>query len=162
MHHTLQNYRDFKNSVGHDRPFKLLPPPRGEPTEQEQPQQQGGLVAVPSRTSTGRSMLFLGAMGPRRAKDSRTSPIGRSWWQPIMPQHRIGGQNTPSCLVELTSGSTSTNSGKYPLLVDPMIQESRVKKVLVDGGSTKGSRLLTSFSQIPHSSTSYRLKGSFC
>jgi hypothetical protein len=25
--------------------------------------------------------------------------------------------------------------GKYPLLVDPMIRESRVKKVLVDGGS---------------------------
>jgi hypothetical protein len=25
--------------------------------------------------------------------------------------------------------------GKYPLLIDPMIQESRVKKVLVDGGS---------------------------
>jgi hypothetical protein len=26
--------------------------------------------------------------------------------------------------------------GKYPLLVDPMIRESRVKKVLVDGGSS--------------------------
>jgi hypothetical protein len=26
--------------------------------------------------------------------------------------------------------------GKYPLLVDPVIQESRVKKVLVDGGSS--------------------------
>jgi hypothetical protein len=28
------------------------------------------------------------------------------------------------------------HSGKYPLLVDPVIQESRVKKVLVDGGSS--------------------------
>jgi hypothetical protein len=26
--------------------------------------------------------------------------------------------------------------GKYPLLVDPVIRESRVKKVLVDGGSS--------------------------
>jgi hypothetical protein len=26
--------------------------------------------------------------------------------------------------------------GKYPLLVDPVIQESTVKKVLVDGGSS--------------------------
>jgi hypothetical protein len=26
--------------------------------------------------------------------------------------------------------------GKYPLIVDPVIQESRVKKVLVDGGSS--------------------------
>jgi hypothetical protein len=28
------------------------------------------------------------------------------------------------------------HSGKYPLLVDPVIRESRVKKVLVDGGSS--------------------------
>jgi hypothetical protein len=27
------------------------------------------------------------------------------------------------------------NPGKYPLLVDPVIRESMVKKVLVDGGS---------------------------
>jgi hypothetical protein len=35
MRHTLQNYRDFKNSVGHDRPFQPLPPPppQGEPNE---------------------------------------------------------------------------------------------------------------------------------
>jgi hypothetical protein len=26
--------------------------------------------------------------------------------------------------------------GKYPLLIDPVIRESRVKKVLVDGGSS--------------------------
>jgi hypothetical protein len=29
----------------------------------------------------------------------------------------------------------SDHPGKYPLLVDPVIRESRVKKVLVDGGS---------------------------
>jgi hypothetical protein len=28
------------------------------------------------------------------------------------------------------------HSGKYPLLIDPVIRESRVKKVLVDGGSS--------------------------
>jgi hypothetical protein len=30
MCHTLQNCRDFKHSVGHDRPFQPLPPPRNE------------------------------------------------------------------------------------------------------------------------------------
>jgi hypothetical protein len=32
MRHTLRNYRDFKHSVGNDRPFQPLPPPppRGE------------------------------------------------------------------------------------------------------------------------------------
>jgi hypothetical protein len=40
MHHTLQNGRDFKHSVGHGRPFQPLPPPapRGEPDEPKQPQ----------------------------------------------------------------------------------------------------------------------------
>jgi hypothetical protein len=43
MRHTPRNYQDFKNSIGHDRPFQPLPPPppRGDPTEQGQPQQQG-------------------------------------------------------------------------------------------------------------------------
>jgi hypothetical protein len=60
---------------------------------------------------------------------------------------------------------------KYPLLVDPVIQESRVKKVMVDGGSSinatfprtlqaLGSPSTTSLSQILLSSTSCRPKGS--
>jgi hypothetical protein len=42
MRHTLRNCRDFKHSVGHDRPFQPLPPPppRGGPEEPQQPQQQ--------------------------------------------------------------------------------------------------------------------------
>jgi hypothetical protein len=59
--------------------------------------------------------------------------------------------------------------GKYPLLVDPVIQESQVKKVLVDGGSSInvtfpehsepwGSQLLTSLSWILRFSASCRLK----
>jgi hypothetical protein len=51
MRHTLQNYRDFKHSVGHGRPFQPLPPPppRGEPSEPMHPQQQerGGGGAFP-------------------------------------------------------------------------------------------------------------------
>jgi hypothetical protein len=41
MHHTLRNYKDFKHSVGHNRPFQPLPPPppRGGPGEPRQPQQ---------------------------------------------------------------------------------------------------------------------------
>jgi hypothetical protein len=41
MRHTLRNCRDFKHSVGNDRPFQPLPPPppRGGPREPRQPQQ---------------------------------------------------------------------------------------------------------------------------
>jgi hypothetical protein len=60
---------------------------------------------------------------------------------------------------------------KYPLLVDPVIPESRVKKVLVDGGSNinvtfprtlqaLGSPSPTSLSQIPLSLASCRPKES--
>jgi hypothetical protein len=51
MCHTLRNCRDFKHSVGNDRPFQPLPPPspRGGPGEPRQPQQQerGGGGAFP-------------------------------------------------------------------------------------------------------------------
>jgi hypothetical protein len=51
MRHTLRNCRDFKHSVGHDRPFQPLPPPppRGGLGEPRQPQQQeeGGGGAFP-------------------------------------------------------------------------------------------------------------------
>jgi hypothetical protein len=60
--------------------------------------------------------------------------------------------------------------GKYPLLVGPVIHESQVKKVLVDGGSiinvtfpgtlqALGSHSKTSSSQILHSLASCRLSG---
>jgi hypothetical protein len=48
---VLRNCRDFKHSIGHDRPFQPLPPPppRGGPGEPRQPQQQeeGGGGAFP-------------------------------------------------------------------------------------------------------------------
>jgi hypothetical protein len=63
--------------------------------------------------------------------------------------------------------------GKYPLLIDPVIRESRVKKVLVDGGSNinvtfpqtllgLGSHSKTSRSQTPLSLASCQPKGSTC
>jgi hypothetical protein len=39
MRHTLRNYRDFKNSIGHGRPFQPLPPPLPE----ERPPSQASL-----------------------------------------------------------------------------------------------------------------------
>jgi hypothetical protein len=60
--------------------------------------------------------------------------------------------------------------GKYPLLVDPVIRESQVKKVLVDGGSSinvtfprtlqaLGVAIKTSLSRILPSLALCRLKG---
>jgi hypothetical protein len=63
MRHTLRNYRDFKHSVRHDRPFQPLPPPppRGGPGEPRQPQQQeeGGGGAFP-RVDREVNVIFSG------------------------------------------------------------------------------------------------------
>jgi hypothetical protein len=63
MRHTLRNCRDFKHSVGHDRPFQPLPPPppRGGPDEPRQPHQQeeGGGGA----TTIGEALYRRGASG---------------------------------------------------------------------------------------------------
>jgi hypothetical protein len=108
MCHTLRNSRDFKNSTDNGRPFQPLPPPppRREQVIQEQPPQQEGAVVAPSHTLIGRSMSSSGAMGPKRAKGSRSSPTGMSCWQPTVPPHHIGGQRISSCLAKLISGLT--------------------------------------------------------
>jgi hypothetical protein len=46
------------------------------------------------------------------------------------------GWSTQYPSVELIQWLNFDHLGKYPLLVDPMIWESQVKKVLVDGGSS--------------------------
>lgn len=42
MCHTLLNCRDFKNLIGHGRPFQVLPLPPLQWDQGPQPQQQGG------------------------------------------------------------------------------------------------------------------------
>jgi hypothetical protein len=69
MQHTLRNCRDFKNSVGHGRPFQPLPPPppRGERNEPRQPQQQEGGV-TPRDPQTPRDATRLHYQQPNTKK----------------------------------------------------------------------------------------------
>jgi hypothetical protein len=70
MRHTLRNFRDFKHSVGKDRPFQPLPPPppRGGPGEPRQPQQQegGGDRAFPR--VDGEVNVIFGGHGSQESK----------------------------------------------------------------------------------------------
>jgi hypothetical protein len=86
MCYTLRNCRDFKNSVGHGRPFQQLPPhpPRGEPTELGQPQQQGGGVAGLFRALTEKSTSSLEDTGHRKIGGNISSLTGRFWWPRIV------------------------------------------------------------------------------
>jgi hypothetical protein len=138
MRHTLRNCRDFKHSVGNGRPFQPLPPPppRGGPGEPRQPQQQegGGGGAFP-RVDGEVNVIFGGhglqenkrqqKLNDRQILVATTSAPAPYWWS----EHPITFTRADQWL-------NFDHPGKYPLLVDPVIRESRVKKVLVDGGSS--------------------------
>jgi hypothetical protein len=138
MCHTLWNCRDFKHSVGNGRPLQPLPPPpeRGGPVEPRQPQQQegGGDGAFP-RVDGEVNVIFSGhgsqeskrqqKLNDRQILVATTSPPAPYRWS----EHPITFTRADQWL-------NFDHPGKYPLLVDPVIRESRVKKVLVDGGSS--------------------------
>jgi hypothetical protein len=109
MRHTLRNCRDFKHSVGNDRPFQPLPPPppRGGPGEPRQPQQQeGGGGAFPRVEE--KLMSSSADMGRKKARGNKSSTTVRYWWQPLDLPPRIDGPSTRSPSLVRISGSTST------------------------------------------------------
>jgi hypothetical protein len=138
MRHTLRNCRDFKYSVGNGRPFQPLPPPppRGGPGEPQQPpQQKGGGGRVFPRVD-GEVNVIFGGHGSQESKRQQklndrqilvaaTSALAPYQWS----EHLITFTRADQWL-------NFDHPGKYPLLVDLVIRESRVKKVLVDGGSS--------------------------
>jgi hypothetical protein len=138
MRHALRNCRDFKHSVGNVRPFQPLPPPppRGGPGEPRQPQQEeeggGGTFLRVDREVN----IIFGGHGSQESKRQQklndrqilvaaTGPPAPYRWS----EHLITFTRADQWL-------NFDHPGKYPLLVDPVIRESSVKKVLVDGGSS--------------------------
>jgi hypothetical protein len=138
MRHTLRNCRDFKHSIRNGRPFQPLPPPppRGGPDEPRRPQQQegGGGGAFP-RVDGEFNVIFEGHGLQEKKRKQKLNDR----------QILVATTNAPApyqwseYLITFTQADQWLNfdhPGKYPLLVDPVIRESRVKKVLVDGGSS--------------------------
>jgi hypothetical protein len=91
-----------------------------------------------SRALTGRSTSSSEDTGRRKTKGNRSSTTDRYWWA-------VATTSTPAPYrwseypITFTRADQWLNfdhPSKYPLLVDPVIRESRVKKVLVDGGSS--------------------------
>jgi hypothetical protein len=110
MRHTLQNCRDFKHSIGNDRPFQPLPPPapRGGPREPRQPQHQEGEEAEHFPASTKKSTLSLEDTGLKRARGNRSSTTVRYCWRPpVLPPH-TDGPNTRSLSLGQINGLTLT------------------------------------------------------
>jgi hypothetical protein len=136
MRHTLRNCRDFKHSIGHGRPFQPLPPPppRGGPEEPRQPQQQEeeGGGAFP-RVDREVNVIFggHGSQENRRQQKLNDRQILVATTGPPAPYR---WSEHPITFTRADQWLNFDHPGKYPLLVDPVIRESRVKKVLVDGG----------------------------
>jgi hypothetical protein len=134
----LRNCRDFKHSVGNGRPFQPLPPPppRGGPGEPRRPQQQegGGGGAFP-RVDREVNFIFRGHRSQENKRQQKlndrqilvattSSPAPYRW-----SEHPITFTRADQWL-------NFDHPGKYLLLVDLVIRESMVKKVLLDGGSS--------------------------
>jgi hypothetical protein len=138
MRHTLWNCRDFKHSMGNDRPFQPLPPPpqRGGPGEPRQPQQEeeGGGGAFP-RVDREVNVIFRGH-GSQESKRQQKLNDRQILVAATGPPAPYRWSKHPITFTRADQWLNFDHPGKYPLLVDPVIRESRVKKVLVDGGSS--------------------------
>jgi hypothetical protein len=141
MRHTLRNCRDFKHSIGHDRPFQPLPPPppRGGPDEPRQPHQQeeGGGGAFP-RVDREVNVIF-GGHGSQENKRQQKLNDRQILVATTGPPASYRWSEHPITFTREDQWLNFDHPGKYPLLVDPVIRESRVKKVLVDGGAASTS-----------------------
>jgi hypothetical protein len=93
-----------------------------------------GEEAEHSRASTEKSTSSSADMGRKKVRGSRSSTTVRYWWRPPVLPPRIDGLNTRSPSLGQISGSTSIIRASAHS--SPVIRESWVKKVLVDGGSS--------------------------
>jgi hypothetical protein len=132
MRHTLRNYRDFKHFIGNDRPFQPLPPPppRGGPGEQ---QEGGGGGAFPC--VDGEVNIIFDEHGSQESKRQQKLNDRHILVATTGPPAPYRWSEHPITFTRADQWLNFDHPGKYPLLVDPVIQETRVKKVLVDGGS---------------------------
>jgi hypothetical protein len=169
--HTLWICRDFKHFVGNGRPFQPLPPPppRGGPGEPRRPQQQEGEGGGTFPRVDGEvNVIFRGHRSQENKRQQKlndrqilvattSAPAPYRW------------SEYPITFTRADQWLNFDHLGKYPLLVDLVIRESRVKKVLVDGGSSinvtfprtllgLGLHSKSSMSQTPLSSASCRPK----
>jgi hypothetical protein len=96
MRHTLRNCRDFKHSVGHDRPFHLyLLLRRGEDQEnRDNPSIRRREEVEPSRALTERSTSSSADTDRRRTEGNKSSTIARYWWRPPVLPLRTDGRST--------------------------------------------------------------------
>jgi hypothetical protein len=137
MRHTLRNCRDFKHSVGNGRPFQPLPPPppRGGPGEPRQPQQQegGGGGAFPR--VDGEVNVIFGGHGSQESKRQQKLNDRQILVVAIGPPAPYRWSEHPITFTRADQWLNFDHPVKYLLPVDPVIRESRLKKVLVDGGS---------------------------
>jgi hypothetical protein len=138
MRHTLRNFRDFKHSVGNGRPFQPLPPPppQGAPGEPRQPQQQEGGGGGSFPRVDGEVNIIFGGHGSQESKRQQKLNDHQILVATTGPPAPYQWSEHPITFTRADQWLNFDHPGKYPLLIDPVIRESRVKKVLVDGGSS--------------------------
>jgi hypothetical protein len=138
MRHILRNYRDFKHSIGNGRPFQPLPPPppREGPGEPRQPQQQEGGGGGAFLRVDGEVNVIFGGHGSQENKRQQKLNDRQILVATTSAPAPYRWSEHPITFTRADQWLNFDHPGKYPLFVDLVIRESRVKKVLVDGGSS--------------------------
>jgi hypothetical protein len=115
-----------------DDPSNLyhLPHHKEDPKNLDNLNSRKGEEVEHSRASTEKSTSSSANMGRKKERGSRSST---SITGPPAPYR---WSEHPITFTRADQWLNFDHPGKYPLLVDPVIRESRVKKVLVDGGSS--------------------------
>jgi hypothetical protein len=118
-----------------NNPFQPLPPPppRGEPRQPQQ-QEEGRGGAFP-RVDREVNVIF-GGHGSQESKRQQKLNDRQILVAATGPPAPYRWSEHPINFTWADQWLNFDHPGKYPLLVDPVIRESRVKKVLVDGGSS--------------------------
>jgi hypothetical protein len=88
----------------------------------------------PSRALTEVNVIF-GRHGSQKSKRQQKLNDRQILVAAIGPPAQYRWSEHPITFTRVDQWLNFDHPGKYPLLVDPVIRESRVKKVLVDGGS---------------------------
>jgi hypothetical protein len=123
-----------------DRSNRYHLPHHEESPKPSQPQQQGGGYGGAFPCINREFNVIFRGMERRKTGGNRSSPIGRSWWPPTVPQPRIGGQSTPSPSVELTSGLSLITPENTPTF-----RSSDSRKPSQEGAVNGGSNINVTF-----------------
>ena len=143
MRHTLRNCCEFKTMLARGRLFtpEVVPPPpppqRIPPPPRNQPPQQPNTTKAQRFPEVNRKVNFiLGGHGAATSKRHQKLEAHRINMASLEPPMLYSWSDAPISFSREDQWLNLNEPGKYPLLENPVIGDTRLRKVLIDGGAS--------------------------